>query len=75
MNADVDVDAAYILNLLTTRHSHERPYVTVKLNRHRGYFVEFQMEKYGDKNSNRCCDGHDRRGDCVSHRGNGGQVS
>jgi len=74
-NADVHVDAAYTLNLLITRQSHERPYVAVELNRQRGYFVEFKMGQRGDKNSNRCCDSHDRRRDCVSPRGNSGQVS
>jgi len=72
---NVDFDTAHSLNLLFTHQNHECSYVSVEFNRYRGYLTRHKMAECGDKGSNRCCDGYDRRCDRVTDCGNGGQVS
>jgi hypothetical protein len=72
---DVGVDTAYALNILSIRQNHECSYIHVELNCYRGYLAWHKIQGCGDESSSRCCDGYDRRCDCVSNRGDGGQVS
>ena len=72
---DVDFDTAHALNLLFTRQNHECSYVSLERNRYRGYLARYEMGKCGNQGGNRCCNGYDCRYDCVTNRGNSGQVS